>query len=453
MRGMILDQGRRVDGRDLKTVRPITIGVGVLPRTHGSVLFTRGETQAIVVTTLGTRDDEQKLDQIEGISFKKFMLHYNFPPYSVGETSNRLAPGRREIGHGALAERALKAVLPGMDDFAYTIRLVSEITESNGSSSMATVCGGALALMDAGVPIQAPVAGVAMGLIMEKDKYAILTDILGDEDHLGDMDFKVAGTEKGITALQMDIKVEGLNSAIMKKALDQAKEARLHVLSKMKDALSAPRPDVSQYAPRITEIQVPVDRIRDVIGSGGKVIKEIVAKTGCSINIEDDGTIQIASSRPEKVLEAIEIIRSLTREAEVGMVYKGVVKRTTDFGAFLEILPGLEGLVHISQLDFQRVGSVTDVVREGEEMLAKCIEIDIKLGRIRLSRKEALYLKLEDVPFQTPYLPPEPPADFLDQLEEDARRAESRGGDRGPPRGDRGPPRGGDRDRGRGRGR
>ncbi|MEW6777536.1 MAG: polyribonucleotide nucleotidyltransferase, partial [Bdellovibrionota bacterium] len=396
MRGMILDQGKRVDGRDLRTVRPISITPAFLPRTHGSVLFTRGETQAIVVATLGTTEDEQKLDHIDGIAFKKFMLHYNFPPYSVGETSNRLAPGRREIGHGALAERAIKAVLPSMEEFAYTIRVVSDITESNGSSSMATVCGGSLALMDGGVPIKAPVAGVAMGLILEGNKNAILTDILGDEDHLGDMDFKVAGTEEGITALQMDIKVEGITSALMKQAMDQAKDARLHVLGKMREALPAARPDISPYAPRITTIQVPTDRIRDVIGPGGKVIKEIIAKTGCSINIEDDGRVHIASADPEAAAEAIKIIQDLTRDAEVGMVYKGRVTRIMDFGAFIEILPGVEGLVHVSQLDFRRVPNVTDVCAEGEEMVVKCIEIDQAQGRIRLSRKEALYIKPED---------------------------------------------------------
>ena len=452
MRGSIVNEGKRIDGRDLVTVRPINIEVGLLPRAHGSVLFTRGETQSIVTTTLGTSDDEQRLDQIEGMFFKRFMLHYNFPPYSVGETSFRLGPGRREIGHGTLAERAIKAVLPHPDDFSYAIRVVSEITESNGSSSMATVCGGSLSLMDAGVPIRAAVAGVAMGLIQEGDKTAVLTDILGDEDHLGDMDFKVAGTENGITALQMDIKIEGLSSELMHKAMEQAREARLHILGKMNDAISAPREDISQYAPRITTIQIPVDRIRDVIGSGGKVIKEIIAKTGCSINIQDDGSVSIASSVPENTEQAIQIIKELTREAELGMVYKGKATRIVDFGAFIELIPGLEGLLHVSEIDFGRVANPGDVIKEGDEVVVKVVEIDQQQGRIRLSRKAVLYMDPEELPFQDPVPPTEPPAEFRAKLEEDAERRASRGNDRGGRGGPRGGDRGGDRG-GRGGGR
>jgi polyribonucleotide nucleotidyltransferase len=389
VREHILKDGERIDGRDTKTIRPITSEVGLLPRVHGSALFTRGETQAIVAATLGTSSDEQRIDSLYGESRKRFMLHYNFPPFSVGETSFRLAPGRREIGHGYLAERALERVLPKHDDFPYTIRIVSDILESNGSSSMASVCGGALSMMDAGVPITAPVAGIAMGLIKEGDDVAILSDILGDEDHLGDMDFKVAGTAKGVTAIQMDIKITGVTREIMGKALDQAKDGRLHILSKMADALTAPRTDLSPYAPRITTIWVKTDKIRDVIGAGGKNVRGITEATGVSIDIEDTGKINIASTNKEACDKAIKMIRDLTAEAEEGKLYMGTVRKVMDFGAFVEIFPGTDGLVHISELDTERVKNVTDILKEGDKVLVKCIGID-KQGKIKLSRKEAL---------------------------------------------------------------
>lgn len=389
VREHILKDGERIDGRDTRTIRPITSEVGILPRVHGSALFTRGETQALVAATLGTSSDEQRIDSLYGESRKRFMLHYNFPPFSVGETSFRLAPGRREIGHGYLAERALERVLPKHDDFPYTIRIVSDILESNGSSSMASVCGGALSMMDAGVPITAPVAGIAMGLIKEGDDVAILSDILGDEDHLGDMDFKVAGTANGVTAIQMDIKITGVTREIMGKALDQAKEGRLHILGKMADALTAPRSDMSPYAPRITTIWVKTDKIRDVIGSGGKNIRGITESTGVSIDIEDTGKINIASTNKEACDKAIKMIRDLTAEAEEGKLYMGTVRKVMDFGAFVEIFPGTDGLVHISELDTERVKNVTDILKEGDKVLVKCIGID-KQGKIKLSRKEAL---------------------------------------------------------------
>jgi len=389
VREHILKDGERIDGRDTKTIRPITSEVGLLPRVHGSALFTRGETQAIVAATLGTSSDEQRIDSLYGESRKRFMLHYNFPPFSVGETSFRLAPGRREIGHGFLAERALERVLPKHDDFPYTIRIVSDILESNGSSSMASVCGGALSMMDAGVPITAPVAGIAMGLIKEGDDVAILSDILGDEDHLGDMDFKVAGTAKGVTAIQMDIKITGVTREIMGKALDQAKDGRLHILGKMADALTAPRTDLSPYAPRITTIWVKTDKIRDVIGAGGKNVRGITEATGVSIDIEDTGKINIASTNKEACDKAIKMIRDLTAEAEEGKLYMGTVRKVMDFGAFVEIFPGTDGLVHISELDTERVKNVTDILKEGDKVLVKCIGID-KQGKIKLSRKEAL---------------------------------------------------------------
>ncbi|MCG8555251.1 MAG: polyribonucleotide nucleotidyltransferase [Proteobacteria bacterium] len=389
MRSQILDERQRVDGRDLATVRPITIEVGWLPRTHGSSLFTRGETQAIVTTTLGTGQDEQKIDALTGERWKRFLLHYNFPPFSVGETRPLRGPGRREVGHGHLAERALSRMLPSKEDFPYTIRLVSEITESNGSSSMATVCGGALSMMDAGVPIRAPVAGIAMGLVKDGDNHAVLTDILGDEDHLGDMDFKVCGTAKGITAIQMDIKIEGLTRGILEAALRQARDARLHVLAKMTEVLAEPRSKLSPHAPRITTIQIKPDQIRAVIGPGGKMIKAIVDQTGATIDIEDDGTVAVASPDEASVEKAIEIIRNLTMEPEVGQIHKGTVNRVEAYGAFVEISPGKDGLLHISELDWKHVPRIEDYVKLGDEIEVKITEID-REGRVRVSRKELL---------------------------------------------------------------
>jgi polyribonucleotide nucleotidyltransferase len=389
VREHILKDGVRIDGRDTRTIRPITSEVGLLPRVHGSALFTRGETQSIVAATLGTSGDEQRIDSLYGESRKRFLLHYNFPPYSVGETSFRLAPGRREIGHGMLAERALAKVVPKHDDFPYTIRIVSDITESNGSSSMATVCGGSMAMMDAGIPVKAPVAGIAMGLIKEGNDVAILSDILGDEDHLGDMDFKVAGTSEGVTALQMDIKITGVTREIMQKALAQAREGRLHILGKMAETLSQPRTDMSSYAPRIVTIWVKTDKIRDVIGTGGKNIRGITEATGVVIDIDDTGKINIASADKDACDRAIKMIRDLTAEAEEGKLYMGTVRKVMDFGAFVEIFPGTDGLVHISELDTNRVKNVTDVLNEGDKVLVKCIGID-KQGKIKLSRKEAL---------------------------------------------------------------
>jgi polyribonucleotide nucleotidyltransferase len=389
VRQHIIKDGERIDGRDTKTVRPIASEIGLLPRVHGSALFTRGETQALVAATLGTSYDEQRIDSLYGESKKKFLLHYNFPPYSVGETSFRLGPGRREIGHGALAERALSAVLPDHENFPYTIRIVSETLESNGSSSMAAICGGSLSMMDAGIPIKAPVAGIAMGLIKEGDQVAILSDILGDEDHLGDMDFKVAGTAEGVTALQMDIKISGVSREIMKKALEQAREGRLHILGKMAETITATRPELSSYAPRITTIYVKTDKIRDVIGTGGKNIRNITETTGVVVDIDDTGRINIASSDKAACELAIKMIRDLTAEAEEGKIYAGVVKKIMDFGAFVEIFPGTDGLVHISELDTERVKNVSDVLNEGDKVLVKCIGID-KQGKIKLSRKEAL---------------------------------------------------------------
>jgi polyribonucleotide nucleotidyltransferase len=389
LRRMILEEGRRADGRGLEDVRPISAEVGVLPRTHGSALFTRGQTQALVTTTLGTSEDEQRLDDIEGEGTKRFMLHYNFPPFSVGEVKFMRGPGRREIGHGALAERALLAVLPPKEEFPYTLRIVSDILESNGSSSMATVCGASLSLMDAGVPIESAVAGVAMGLVMEKDRTAILTDIIGLEDHLGDMDFKVAGTRKGVTALQMDIKARGITATLMAKALDQAKRARLHILSQMDRALSEPRPSISVYAPRIITIMIPVDKIREVIGPGGKVIRGIVAESGAKIDISDDGRVEIASVDEAAAQKALSIINKIVEVPEVGRVYLGKVVKIMDFGAFVQILPGTDGLLHISQIAEQRVKKVEEVLSEGDEVMVKVIDID-KNGKIRLSRKEVL---------------------------------------------------------------
>jgi polyribonucleotide nucleotidyltransferase len=388
-RGLVIKRERRIDGRGLKDIRPITCEVEVLPRTHGSALFTRGETQALVVATLGTASDEQRVDALLGEHFKKFMLHYNFPPFSVGEVKFLRGPGRREIGHGNLAERALLPVLPSEESFPYTIRVVAEILESNGSTSMATVCGGSLSLMDAGVPVAAPVAGIAMGLIKEGEHVRVLSDILGDEDHLGDMDFKVAGTPHGVTSLQMDIKVSGVNREIMSQALHQAKEGRLHILGVMNGTLATPRTAVSGHAPRIITLRVKPDKIREIIGPGGKVIRGIIEATGVKIDVEDDGTVTIASSDEVAARKAIEMVQRIAAEAEVGKIYKGTVRKIVEFGAFVEILPGTDGLVHISQLAPERVRKVTDVLKEGDEVLVKVLEID-RQGKIRLSRKDAL---------------------------------------------------------------
>ncbi len=386
VRGSILDTGKRIDGRDLKTVRPIVSEVGILPRTHGSALFTRGETQAIVVVTLGTGEDEQFIDALEGTYKEHFLLHYNFPPYSVGETGRVGFTSRREVGHGKLAWRALRAVLPGREEFPYTVRIVSEITESNGSSSMATVCGSSLAMMDAGIPIKKPVAGIAMGLIKEADRYAVLSDILGDEDHLGDMDFKVAGTADGITSLQMDIKITGITEEIMQVALDQAKDGRLHILGEMAKALGEARDEIGEHAPRIEVLNIPVDKIREVIGTGGKIIREIVEKTGAKINIEDDGTIKIASADAESINAAIKWIRGITDDPEVGHIYRGTVVKVVDFGAFVNFFGSKDGLVHISQLNQGRPEKVTDVVKEGEQVYVKLVGFDDR-GKVRLSMK------------------------------------------------------------------
>jgi polyribonucleotide nucleotidyltransferase len=389
MRAQVLDEGRRLDGRDTRTVRPISIELGVLPRVHGSSLFTRGETQAIVTTTLGTARDSQRIDTLQGDQHKQFMLHYNFPPYSVGEVKPMRGPGRREVGHGNLAERALAKMMPKKEDFPYAIRIVSEITESNGSSSMASVCGGSLALMDAGVPVKSPVAGVAMGLIKEGEDYAVLTDILGDEDALGDMDFKVCGTAKGVTAIQMDIKVDGLSREILERALHQARDARMHILDKMERSIAAPREELSAYAPRITQIRVKPDQIRTIIGPGGKMIRAIVDQTGASIDVEDDGTVNVSSADSAAVQKALEIIKSLTTDPEIGEVYEGTVKRIEPYGAFIEILPGKDGLCHISDLDFSHVTNVEEYVNLGDKVQVKVTNID-RDGRIRLSRKDAL---------------------------------------------------------------
>jgi polyribonucleotide nucleotidyltransferase len=386
VRWNILDSGHRIDGRDLKTVRPIVAEVGVLPRAHGSALFTRGETQAFVVATLGTGEDEQFVDSLTGTYKESFMLHYNFPPFSVGETGRLGSPGRREIGHGKLAWRAVHPMLPLKHEFPYTIRVVSEITESNGSSSMATVCGSSLALMDAGVPLRAPTAGIAMGLILEGQRYAVLSDILGDEDHLGDMDFKVAGTEKGITSLQMDIKISGITEEIMRVALSQAKDGRLHILSEMAKAITSARAELGQHAPRIEVLTIPTDKIREVIGSGGKVIREIVEKTGAKVDISDDGTIKVASSSGDSIKAAINWIKSIASDPEVGMIYDGTVVKVMDFGAFVNFFGSRDGLVHISQLAARRVQKTTDVVKEGDKVKVKLLGFDER-GKVRLSMK------------------------------------------------------------------
>lgn len=389
MRARILDQKQRADGRGFKAIRPIDIMVGILPRAHGSAVFTRGQTQSLGIVTLGTVSDEQRLDALEGEKFKRFMLHYNFPPFSVGEVGRVGGTGRREIGHGMLAERALEYVLPDQKDFPYTIRIVSEILESNGSSSMATVCSGSLSLFNAGVPVKAAVAGIAMGLIMEGDRYAILSDIMGLEDHLGDMDFKVAGTSEGITAFQLDIKIEGITPAIMREALAQAREGRLHILEKMNAVTSAPAKALSPYAPRIAVITIDIDKIGGLIGPGGKNVKAIVEETGAEINIEDDGTVTISAVGQESIDKAIEKVRAVTEDVEVGKIYRGNVKKVMEYGAFVEILPGKEGLIHISKLDFTKVNKVSDILKEGDEVMVKVIGID-RQGRVDLSRRDAL---------------------------------------------------------------
>ena len=391
LRDEILEKGQRLDGRRFDEIRNITIEVGVLPRTHGSCLFTRGETQALVTATLGTADDQQKVETVDGETWKRFMLHYNFPPFSVGEVKFLRGPGRREIGHGALAERSLFAMMPAEEHFPYTVRVVSEILESNGSSSMASVCGGSLAMMDAGVPLKAPVAGVAMGLVMNEEtgKYAILSDIAGAEDHYGDMDFKVTGTATGITALQMDIKVSGITTEVMRKALEQARQGRLHILEKMQVTLAQSRTDVSRHAPRIVTIRIPVDKIRDVIGPGGKMIRSIIERTGVKIDVEDDGRVNVASADEASAQKAIGIIQELTATPELNKTYLGKVQRITDFGAFVEIMPGLDGLLHVSEIAHYRVKDVRDELKEGEQVMVKVINIDPS-GKIRLSRKVLL---------------------------------------------------------------
>ncbi|MEN6330650.1 MAG: polyribonucleotide nucleotidyltransferase [Smithella sp.] len=389
LRDMIIRDKKRIDGRTSTDIRPISSEVGILPRVHGSALFNRGETQALVAVTLGTSSDEQRLDYVIGEERRSFMLHYNFPPYSVGEAKPLRSPGRREIGHGALARKALVPVLPSTEAFPYTIRIVSEILSSNGSSSMATVCGGTLSLMDAGVPVKDIVAGIAMGLLKEGEDVVILSDILGDEDHAGDMDFKVCGTEKGVTAMQMDIKIDRLSEDILRKALAQARDGRVHIIGKLRETLSAPRSDISIYAPRITTVKVKEDQVRTVIGAGGKNIRQIISETGVTIDVEDDGTVTIASSDAEAAARAVAMVKWLTEEAEVGKIYRGTVKKIVDFGAFVEILPGTEGLLHISQIAKERVNKVTDVLKEGDEVMVKVLEVD-KSGKIRLSRKEAM---------------------------------------------------------------
>jgi len=389
MRRWILEKKRRIDGRGWREIRPISCEVGILPRTHGSALFTRGETQVLAVVTFGTSEDEQKINSLMGETYKSFMLHYNFPPFCTGEVSPLRPPSRREIGHGALAERAILPVLPSNEKFPYTIRIVSEVLESNGSSSMATVCGASLSLMDAGVPIKAPVAGIAMGLILENGEEAILSDILGDEDHIGDMDFKVAGTSQGITAIQMDIKIRGVSKEVLERVLEQAREGRLFILEKMKETIAEPRKDLSPHAPRIVTLNVKPEKIREIIGPGGKTIRSIIDQTGVKIDVEDSGVVRIASPNYESIEKAISMVKKLTQEVEVGGLYHGVVKRVLGFGAIVEIFPGTDGLIHISQLADYRVKQVTDILKEGDEVLVKVIDIDPQ-GRIRLSRKAAL---------------------------------------------------------------
>lgn len=389
MRKNILEESRRLDGRGFTDIREITSEIALLPRAHGSALFTRGQTQALVTSTLGSRVDEQRIDSLEGDYFKRFILHYNFPGFSTGEITKRMGVGRREVGHGNLAERALKVVLPSYDEFPYTIRIVSDIMESNGSSSMATICGGSLSLMDAGVPISSPVAGIAMGLVMEAGKAVILTDILGDEDHLGDMDFKVAGTRSGITSVQMDIKIDGISTELMQKALDQAKDARLRILDSMAQTIAEPRRELSPYAPSILFIQIEVEKIGSVIGPGGRIIRDIIEKTGASINVEDDGSIQIASNNQAGAVEAQRMIMAMTEDPEIGKIYEGPIKKITDFGAFVEILPGKEGLLHVSNIAYNRVNHPSDVLKVGEIVRVKLLDLDSQ-GKMDLSRKALL---------------------------------------------------------------
>ncbi len=399
VRGQILKTGKRIDERDTKTVRPIVAEVGILPRTHGSALFTRGETQALVVATLGTGQDEQIIDALEGEYRSNFLLHYNFPPYSVGEAGRMGPPGRREIGHGKLAWRAIKPLLPSSEEFPYTIRAVSEITESNGSSSMATVCGTSLAMMDAGVPLPRPIAGIAMGLIKEEEDYAVLTDILGDEDHLGDMDFKVAGTSEGITSLQMDIKITSITEEIMKIALAQAKDGRIHILGEMNKALTQARGELSQHAPQIVQINIPVDKIRDVIGTGGKIIREIIEETETKIDIEDDGTVKVAAANADNIQKAIDWIKGLTDEPEVGKIYEGKVVKCVDFGAFVNFMGAKDGLVHISELADHRVAKTTDIVNEGDMVKVLLVGIDDR-GKVKLSMKRVNQETGEEIPYE-----------------------------------------------------
>jgi polyribonucleotide nucleotidyltransferase len=389
VRRLILDEEKRIDGRGLAEIRPISCEVGILPRTHGSALFTRGETQVLAVVTFGTSEDEQKINSLTGESYKSFMLHYNFPPFSTGEVSPLRSPSRREIGHGALAERAILPVLPSNDKFPYTIRIVSEVLESNGSSSMATVCGSTLSLMDAGVPIKAPVAGIAMGLIHENGEAAILSDILGDEDHFGDMDFKVAGTAEGVTAIQMDVKIQGIPKEIMERVLEQAREGRRYILGKMSETISEPRKDLSRHAPRIITLQIKPEKIREIIGPGGKTIRSIVDQTGVKVDVEDSGLVKLASPNYEAIEKAIAMVKRLTQEVEVGGFYMGKVLRILNFGAIVELFPGTDGLIHISQLAEGRVREVSDILKEGDEVMVKVIDIDPQ-GRVRLSRKAAL---------------------------------------------------------------
>ncbi len=396
VRRMVLEDERRIDGRSFTDVRPIECAVGVLPRVHGSALFTRGETQAMVLTTLGTELDEQRIESIYGDQFRSFIFHYNFPPYSVGEARRLSGPGRREIGHGALARRALLPVMPDKDKFEYCVRVVSEILESNGSSSMASVCGGSLSLMDAGVPVKDAVAGVAMGLMSDGEKVAVLTDIIGDEDHYGDMDFKVTGTRDGITALQMDIKIDGLSKEILSRALQQAKEARLHILDKMNNTIARPRKQISEYAPVVTTVEIKPEKIRVLIGPGGKTIRNICSETGARVEVDDSGKVYIAAPDKESSEMAIKMINEIAQEAEVGKLYMGRVTKIMDFGAFVEIFPGTDGLIHISQLDRGRVNKVSDILKEGDEVLVKVLDVD-ENGKIRLSRKAALGEHLEDV--------------------------------------------------------
>ncbi len=451
VRGAILKDGRRIDGRDTKTVRPIEAIVGFLPRTHGSALFTRGETQSIVSTTLGTKESEQMIDGLEGLSYQRFMLHYNFPPYSVGEVGRFGAPGRREVGHGKLAWRALHPMLPSIEEFPYTIRVLSDITESNGSSSMATVCGGSLAMMDAGVPLKRPVSGIAMGLILEGKDFAVISDILGDEDHLGDMDFKVAGTSEGITSLQMDIKIAGITEEIMRTALSQAKEGRAHILGEMGKALDHTREELSAHAPRIETMQIPKDKIREVIGTGGKVIREIVAETGAKVDIDDDGTIKIASSDLSQIEAARNWIRGIVAEPEPGTIYTGKVASIVDFGAFVTFMPGKDGLVHVSEIKNERVENVRDVLSEGQEVKVKLLEVDQR-GKVRLSMRLVDQETGEELPDTRP---PREPREGGDRGPRGDRGRHGRGGDRDRGGRDRGPRRDhGDRDRGpRGEGR